>query len=165
MSHHILIVDDEPDVLRVLEELFTLRGYQITKASDGKQALEMLDEISPDLILADYQMPEMNGIELFQATQQIRPDIVRILLTAHGDLKVAVAAINEGNVYKFINKPWNNNYLALTVQRALEHYDLILQQRAFADTLELMVEENTEEIERLRIALKEMAGRIRGLLP
>lgn len=165
MSHHILIVDDEPDVLRVLEELFTHRGYQITKASDGKQALEMLDEISPDLILADYQMPVMNGIELFQATQKIRPDVVRILLTAHGDLKVAVAAINEGNVYKFINKPWNNNYLALTIQRALEHYDLILQQRAFADTLELMVEENTEEIERLRIALKEMAGRIRGLLP
>jgi DNA-binding NtrC family response regulator len=90
---------------------------------------------------------------------------MRILLTAHGDLNVAMDAINQANVYKFIAKPWNNNELTLTIQRALEHYDLIIQQRAFAETLELMVDENTEEIERLRLALREMAARIRGLLP
>ena len=165
MAHHLLLVDDEKGVLMLLEDLFTSRGYKTSKASDGQDALEQLKSLTPDLILADYQMPNMNGIELFKAVQDICPDIVRILLTAHGDLQVAMAAINETNVYKFITKPWNNDDLVLTVQRALEHYDLILQQRAFADTLELMVEENTEEIERLRMALQEMSAKIHGLLP
>lgn len=165
MSHCILIVDDERDVRLVLEDLFTTRGYRVNQAEDGKQALQMLEDEAPDLILSDYRMPEMDGIALFQATQNICPDTMRILLTAHGDLNVAMDAINQANVYKFITKPWNNNDLMLTVQRALEHYDLIVQQRAFAETLELMVDENTEEIERLRLAMREMAARIRGLLP
>lgn len=165
MSHNIFIVDDEEEVRNVLETLFSTRGYQVSKASDGREALDLLKEIEPDLILADYQMPGPDGIEFLKATLDVCPDTVRILLTAHGDLDVAVAAINEANVYKFITKPWDNNDLMLTIQRALEHYDLIQQQRAFSDTLELMVEENTEEIERLRMALKEMASRIRSLLP
>lgn len=165
MAHHILLVDDERDVLLVLEDLFSSRGYRVSKASTGKQALDLLEDETPDLILSDYRMPDMDGITLFKAIQAICPDTVRILLTAHGDLKVAIEAINSANVYKFITKPWNNNDLFITLQRALEHHDLIVQQRAFAETLELMVEENTEEIERLRLALREMASRIRGLIP
>lgn len=164
MPHQLLIVDDEEDVLLVLEDLFSSRGYEVTTADDAKQALDLLHDFSPDLILADYQMPGMNGVDLFKATHSLCPDAIRILLTAHGDMTVAIAAINEANVYKFITKPWNNNDLIVSVQRALEHYDLIRQNRAFADTLELMVEENTEEIERLRLALKEMAARIRSLV-
>ncbi|MBT3604815.1 MAG: response regulator [Candidatus Latescibacteria bacterium] len=165
MKHHILLVDDERDVLLVLEDLFTSRGYHVTTASDGTEALERLKNESPDLILSDYRMNEMDGITLLKETRDVCPDAIRILLTAHGDLKLAMQAINEASVYKFITKPWNNNDLALSVQRALEHYDLIVQQRAFAETLELMVDENTEEIERLRLALREMVSRIRSLLP
>jgi DNA-binding NtrC family response regulator len=80
-------------------------------------------------------------------------------------MQLAMDAINEASVYQFISKPCNNKDLCLSVQRALEHYDLIVQQRAFAETLELMVDENTEEIDRLRLALREMASRIRSLLP
>jgi DNA-binding NtrC family response regulator len=165
MKHHIMLVDDECDVLLVLEDLFTSRGYRVTTASDGTEALEMLKTQSPDLILSDYRMNIMDGITFFKETRDICPDAIRILLTAHGDMKLAMDAINEARVYKFITKPWNNNDLAINVQRALEHYDLIIQQRAFAETLELMVDENTEEIERLRLALREMASRIRSLLP
>jgi DNA-binding NtrC family response regulator len=163
MANHILLVDDESDVLLVLKDLFSSRGYQVSSASNGKEASELLETISPDLILADYQMPEMNGIELLREARESRPDAMRILLTAHGDLNVAMEAINKADVYKFITKPWNNNDLLLTVQRAFEHYNLIIQNRAFADTLELMVEENTEEIGRLRGALKDMATNIRNL--
>ena len=165
MSHHLLIVDDEDDILDVLEELFTGRGYRITRASNAEQATEILEDLTPDLIVSDYQMPGMDGVEFLQKVQVSLPDPPRILLTAHGDLKVAIAAINEANIYKFITKPWNNSDLLLTVQRALEHYELIRQNRAFAETLELMVEENTEEIDRLRSALIEMANRIRSLIP
>ncbi|MFT5368490.1 MAG: DNA-binding NtrC family response regulator [Candidatus Latescibacterota bacterium] len=165
MPHHILLVDDERGVLLVLEDLFTSRGYRVTTASDGTEALEILKTESPDLILSDYRMTKMDGITLFRETKSICPDAMRILLTAHGDMQLAMDAINEASVYQFISKPWNNNDLCLSVQRALEHYDLIVQQRAFAETLELMVDENTEEIDRLRLALREMASRIRSLLP
>ena len=165
MAHHLLIVDDEEDIRSVLDDLFTSRGCQVTKASNGVKALELLQEFTPDLILADYQMPEMDGIELFKEARSLCPDTTRILLTAHGDLKVAIAAINEAGVYRFITKPCNNNDLILTVQRAMEHYDLIKENRAFAETLELMVDENTEEIEHLRSELRKIAARIRSILP
>jgi DNA-binding NtrC family response regulator len=163
MPNHILLVDDESDVLLVLADLFGSRGYQVSTAGNGKEAVELLKTIAPDLILSDYQMPEMNGIEMLAKARISAPDAMRILLTAHGDLDVAIEAINKADVYKFITKPCNNNDLILTVQRALEHYNLIMQNRAFADTLELMVEENTEEIGRLKSALKEMASNIRKL--
>ena len=165
MAHHLLIVDDEEGVLRMLEDLFVRQGHTVSTSIDGEQALTLLEGITPDLILADYRMPGMDGVEFLKATQALYPDAIRILFTAHGDLNVAVAAINEASVYKLITKPWNNRNLTLTIRRALEHYDLIKQNRAFADTLELIVEENTEEIERLRQGLHEMALRIRNLLP
>jgi DNA-binding NtrC family response regulator len=164
MAYHLLVVDDETDVLFVLEDLFTSRGYEVTKAANGQEALRALENTVPDLVIADYQMPEMNGVDLLKRVQEKFPETVRILLTAHGDLKVAMAAINEADVYKFITKPWNNNDLLMTIRRALEHYDLMRQNRAFADTLELMVDENTQEIERLRAAMREMAAKIRSLM-
>ena len=109
-------------------------------------------------------MPKMNGIDFLTRTLDICPTRIRILLTAHGDLQIAVDAINRAQVYKFITKPCNNNNLLLTIQRALEHYNLIRENRAFADMLEMMVEESTEEMKRLRNALGDMAKKIRGLI-
>ena len=169
MSHHILIVDDEEDVRLILEDLFGSRGYRVSLAADGPAAIEMLESVdekeTPDLLLADYQMPGMNGVQFLSHTLDICPTRIRILLTAHGDLQVAMDAINEARVYKFISKPWNNNDLLLTVQRALEHYDLIRENRAFADMLEMMVEESTEEMERLRNGLQDMVKKLRSLIP
>ena len=110
-------------------------------------------------------MPSVNGIEFLSETLEICPTSMRILLTAHGDLQVAVDAINRAQVYKFITKIWNNDNLTLTAQRALEHYDLIRKNRAFADVLAMMVEESTEEMERMRTALQDMEKKIRGLIP
>lgn len=164
MAHHLLIVDDEDSVLSMLNDLFSNRGYEITLTTSSKQALDFLQDTKVDLVMTDYRMPDMDGVEFLQQAQILCPDAVRILLTAHGNLQVAMAAINDANVYKFVTKPWHNRDLLLTVQRALEHHDLILQQRIVADTLELMLEENTMEVERLRQALKEMAHKIRGLV-
>ena len=168
MAHHILIVDDEDDILLILGDLFESRGYRISKACNGHDAIEFLEATEeaehPDLILSDYQMPKMNGIDFLTRTLDICPTRIRILLTAHGDLQIAVDAINRAQVYKLITKPCNNNNLLLTIQRTLEHYDLIRENRAFADMLEMMVEESTEEMERLRNALGDMAKKIRGII-
>jgi len=165
MAHHLLIADDEEGVLAVLQDLFTGQGYEVSSAKTGEQALGILKEAHVDLIIADYLMPDMNGIELLKRASQVRPDAIRILLTGHGSLQIAMEAINEANVYRFMSKPWHNRDLLLSVQRALEHHDLIDQQQVFAETLEMMVEENTEELGRLREALKEMAEKIRALAP
>lgn len=162
-GHHLLVVDDQEDIQEILMRLFTHLGYRVTTASGGAQALKALEEVRPDLILADYFMPDMTGIAFFKRAQEVCPDAVRILMTGYADLEVALAAINEAKVYKFITKPWNDEDLILTVQRALEHYDLLLNSRAFAATLEMMVDEDIQEIERLRTALREIANRVRHL--
>ncbi|MSS71607.1 MAG: response regulator [Candidatus Latescibacteria bacterium] len=163
-QHHLFIVDDEEGILELLSRRFTDWGYRVTPMPGAEQALNILKDVRPDLILADYWMPSMNGIELFKQTQTVCPDAVRLLMTAYGNLNVATAAINEARVYKFIPKPWDDRDLLLTVQRALEHRDLIVESRAFADTLELMVDENVQEIERLRTALRTVAEKVRSHL-
>jgi len=163
--HHLLIADDEENVRTFLSQYFSRMGYRTTTASNGEKALRILEGINPDLILADYRMPNMDGVAFLSRAQEIRPDAMRILLTAYGDLKVAMAAINQANVYRFIPKPWDNHDLLLTVQRALEHHDLILESRAFVATLEMTVEENVQELGRLREVLREVTRKMRDSLP
>ena len=101
------------------------------------QALEIARETPPDLILCDYMMPQMNGVETFQAISEICPDAVKILVTGHTDLEVAMSAINEGGVYKFVLKPWNTKDLGVLVRRALEHYQLIQEGKALMEMLDM----------------------------
>jgi len=164
MPHHLLIVDDEEGVLDMLNNLFRRQGYEVSLASSGQQALGILQNTQMDLILADNMMPDMSGVELLKEAQTLCPEAIRILLTAYGSLPVAMAAINEANVYHFVTKPWNNRDLLLTIRRALEHHDLIVQQRIFVDTLELMAEDHTREISDLRQTLREMSEKIQTLV-
>ena len=112
-------------------------GYDVHTAGDGILALEIAREIPPDLILCDYLMPQMNGVEVFQAMTEICPVAVRILVTGHADLEVAMSAINEGGVYKFVLKPWNTKDLGVLVRRALEHYQLIQEGKALMEMLDM----------------------------
>ena len=105
MAYHILIVDDEDEVLAILRDLFEKEGYRVSTAQEGTQALDILQQEVPDLILADYQMPGIDGIELFKRTLDLCPYAIRSLITAHGDLLVAQAAINEASVYNIVTKP------------------------------------------------------------
>jgi two-component system sensor histidine kinase/response regulator len=123
MSYNILIVDDEPENLRALERLF--RGeYQVTTANSGNEALALLEKDDFALLITDQRMPEMTGIELLKATVTLRPKMVRIILTGYTDTDALVEAINCGQVYRYITKPWSNGDLRLTVKRALEHFEV-----------------------------------------
>ena len=124
MGYKILIVDDESSNLRALERLFRTE-YDVLTAGSGADALSLLEHHDVALLIADQRMPEMSGIELMQRTAQLRPHMVRILLTGYTDLDSLIEAINTGHVYKYITKPWNNDDLLLTVARALEHYETL----------------------------------------
>jgi DNA-binding NtrC family response regulator len=118
----ILVVDDEPANLRLLERLFR-HDYEVIKAESGEEALRLLGQHDAALLITDQRMPGMTGVELLERTAMMRPHMVRIILTGYTDVETLVEAINSGLVYKYVTKPWNNEYLRLTVSRALEHHE------------------------------------------
>jgi DNA-binding NtrC family response regulator len=122
MSYKILIVDDEPANLRTLARLFR-DEYEVLTAASGDEALALLGQHDVALLITDQRMPGMTGIELLKKTVPLRPRMVRIILTGYTDVDALVEAINCGQVYRYVAKPWNNDELRLTVKRALEHFE------------------------------------------
>ena len=123
----ILVVDDEPDNLDLLYRTFR-RDFHVLKADSGMNALQMLaDEGEVAVIISDQRMPEMKGTEFLSKTVPQFPDTVRIILTGFTDIEDLVEAINAGQVYKYITKPWDPGELKAVVQRAAETYDLLKQ--------------------------------------
>jgi len=122
MTYKILIVDDEHPNLRALQRLFR-DDYELLLAASGEEALELLRKHDIALLITDQRMPGMTGIELLKKTVPLRPKMVRMILTGYTDLDALVEAINCGQVYRYVTKPWSNEELKLTVKRALEHYE------------------------------------------
>ena len=122
MTYKILIVDDEAANLRALARLFR-DDYEVVTAGDGAEALKILQQHDVALLITDQRMPEMPGIDLLKQTVLLRPRMARIILTGYTDIEVLVEAINCGQVYRYVTKPWNNDELRLTVKRALEHFE------------------------------------------
>jgi response regulator RpfG family c-di-GMP phosphodiesterase len=122
MGYKLLIVDDEPPNLRLLQRLFA-NDYECFMASSGPAAIKVLEQHDVAIIITDQRMPGMSGIELLKATAQLRPHMVRILLTGYTDVEALVEAINCGLVYMYFTKPWNNDDLKLKVSRARDHYE------------------------------------------
>ncbi|PRE35516.1 HD domain-containing phosphohydrolase [Burkholderia cenocepacia] len=116
----ILLVDDEPNVLSALRRVFRPTGYDIVTADSGEMALEILASTDIDLIVSDMRMPHMSGAEFLARARALYPDTMRILLTGYAELASVVQAVNEGGVYRYLNKPWDDHDLLLTIEHALE---------------------------------------------
>jgi DNA-binding NtrC family response regulator len=114
----VLFVDDEPRVLTTMRMLFRGR-YELHFADSGVSALELLKSTPVDVIVSDQRMPGMTGIELLRAARELNPDAMRILLTGYSDLNAIIGSINEGEIFRFVNKPWSNDDLTRTVARAV----------------------------------------------
>ncbi len=124
MTNTLLLVDDEEDLLIPLRVLLE-EQYSILTARNGDQALELLAAESIDMIISDQRMPGMTGVELLTRVCELYPEIVRIIVTGYTDVEVAVRAINEGQVYRYINKPWSVDDMQLVIQQGLEWRDLV----------------------------------------
>ena len=123
-----LVVDDEPDNLDLLYRTFR-RSFKVLRAESGSDALKVLaEEGEVAVIISDQRMPEMKGTEFLSKTVPEFPDTVRIILTGFTDVEDLVDAINAGQVYRYITKPWDPEELKNVVERASETYDLIKQQ-------------------------------------
>jgi len=123
MSNKILIVDDDPFNLDLLEQELTDKGYVIERANSGEEALKKVESFQPELILLDYMMPGMNGVEALKEIRKRGNDIPVAMITAYGTIERAVQAIKEG-AFDFIPKPFDPDHLALIVHKALEREKL-----------------------------------------
>jgi DNA-binding NtrC family response regulator len=134
MPSKILIVDDEPFNLDLLEQELADLGYASECACDGKQALEKIAKLEPDLVLLDYRMPEMNGIDVLREIRQRNKNLPVIMITAYGTIDVAVEAVKAG-ADDFITKPFDPEHLAVVVKKALERSQLKQDVEYFAEEL------------------------------
>ena len=129
-SYKILFVDDEENVLKALQRIFRRENYTVLIARSGPEALELLTEEPVHVVISDHRMPGMTGAELLRKIKSLYPQTIRIMLTGFADVNAIMGAVNEGAVYKFITKPWNDEDLRLTVSLALEQYDLIQENKS-----------------------------------
>jgi two-component system response regulator HupR/HoxA len=121
--HGILIVDDEPAILESLE--LTLGGdYRVLTATSGEDGLEILRREEVALIISDQVLPTLSGVEFLERTLEICPRAIRMMLTGYADIGSLSRAINEGQIYRYISKPWEPDEVRLNVKRALETYEL-----------------------------------------
>ena len=129
MNNRVLFVDDDPNILRAIYRQLR-KKFEVVTALSGKEALDIIKS-SPAfaVIVADMTMPEMNGAQLLSKVKAISPDTVRIMLTGNADQQTAIKAVNEGSIFRFLNKPCPNSLLENTLISAIEHYSLIIAER------------------------------------
>jgi response regulator RpfG family c-di-GMP phosphodiesterase len=133
MNKRILIVDDEPNVLLSYKRSLR-KKFDIDTAQSGDETLQkMADGERYALIVADMQMPKMNGVQLLEKVKTIDPDMVRIMLTGNADQQTAIDAINQGDIYRFLNKPCSNEIFSQAVEAGLKHHELLTLEHELLD--------------------------------
>jgi adenylate cyclase len=171
----ILLVDDEASILSSLKRVLRPRGYTLITAQSGAEGLRLLEEHAVDLIISDMRMPEMTGAQFLGKAKERYPEVTRILLTGYSEITSTVSAINDGGIYHYLQKPWDEQDLVLTIQRALEQQhlkkeaarlnDVIRKQNeellTFNARLEKQVQARTEEIRQTVMFLESSQAEIK----
>jgi len=123
-EHTVLFVDDEVNILKALQRLLRVEDMNVLCAARASEALELLEKHPTQVVVTDQRMPEMSGVDFLAKVRERHPDIVRMMLTGYTEMNVAVDAINRGEIYRLITKPWNDDELRATIRQAFDHADL-----------------------------------------
>lgn len=146
----VLCVDDEANILSALRRLFRPAGYRVLLAESGAEGLAVLERDSVDLVISDMRMPEMNGAQFLAQVRQRWPDTMRLLLTGYSDIQSIQDAINCGEIYRYITKPWEDGDILLVVRHALERRQLEHDKAR----LEALTQRQNEELKLLNQGLE-----------
>jgi serine phosphatase RsbU (regulator of sigma subunit) len=165
----VLVVDDDELVLSSLRGVFTLQtDYDILDEANPLEALKLIERQPLDVVISDFLMPQMNGIDFLKEVRNLQPEAVRLLLTGYADKENAIRAINEVGLYHYIEKPWDNQAMLNIIRNALEEKSLRNQLAEKVSDLNTLLMDYGELETRHRFLEKEleMAGRVqRSLLP
>lgn len=146
--HTILVVDDEPDVVKSVKDLLRLE-YRVLGTTSAREAMEMMAKEEIHVVMTDQRMPEMTGVEFLSHIRGEHPDAIRLLFTGYADIRAVIDAINQGNVYRYITKPWDPDELQGVIREAMERYDLLVERkRLFA-----LLQTQNRELERANAEL------------
>lgn len=174
----LLIVDDEPNVIHALKRLLRKEPIEVLNAQNGREALSLMATHAVDILLTDHRMPQMLGIELLSVVKEKYPDTLRMILTGYADIDTIAECVNQGQIFKFFFKPWDDNQLILEIRQAIEHRKLLrantilnetirarnTELKRMNDHLEERIEERTRDL-RLQNAALELARAILEDIP
>lgn len=128
-GNRILIIDDEEYVLKALVRALQDEDYEVFTAPSGEEALEMVRRYKFKVVISDERMPGMFGSELLAIISVRQPEVVKMLLTGYASVEAAITAVNQGEVYRFLVKPWDDFELKMMIRGAIEKYDLEMKNR------------------------------------
>ncbi len=146
----LLCVDDEPNILSSLRRLFRGQGYRVLTADSGAAGLAVLEQDEVDIVISDMRMPEMDGAQFLEKVRERWPESIRLLLTGYSDISAILAAINRGEIYRYITKPWDDNDIMLVVRHAIERRVLEREK----ERLEQLTLRQNEELRTLNLSLE-----------
>ena len=153
-SGTLLLVDDEVNIVAALRRVLRRDGHTLLSANSGEEGLALLREHPVDVILSDQRMPGMSGVEFLRQAKVLRPETVRLVLSGYTELESITNAINEGAIFKFLTKPWDDEQLRANIAEALHYKQLADKNRALARLLR----ETNDQLERM---LDDKQGQIR----
>lgn len=131
---NVLYIDDEENNLNAFKAVFR-REFNVFVAESAKEGLKIIDENEIEVILSDQRMPEMTGVEFFESILENHADAMRILVTGYSDINTVIEAINKGQVYRYVAKPWCNEDLSILIKQAYEVYRLRKENKELTATL------------------------------
>lgn len=146
----LLCVDDEPGILSALRRLFRTGGWRVLTAESGAAALELMERESVDLVISDMRMPQMDGAQLLEQVRARWPATARLLLTGYADVESSIAAINRGQILRYLTKPWNDDEILLIVREVFERKELEEDKRR----LEALTQKQNDELKALNASLE-----------
>ena len=150
------MVDDEPDVVKSVQDLLRL-DYKVLGATRAGDALVILNREIVDVVMTDQRMPEMSGVEFLSKAREQHPDAIRLLFTGYADIRAVIDAINQGNVYRYITKPWDPEELQTVIREACERRDLLAERQKLLEELKTK-NEALEKANALKQAFIEVAS-------
>ncbi|MBW2603303.1 MAG: response regulator [Deltaproteobacteria bacterium] len=124
-KHTILVVDNEELFIAYIQRVSSDENYDVITACSGQEGLEILEKQQVSMVISEYKIPLMNGLEFLEKVRIIYPDILTIMVTDHVDIKLAIKAVNEAGVYKFLLKPWDDIEFKNTIKKTLESLQVI----------------------------------------
>ena len=156
-----LVVDDEAPILHALQRTFEAAGFEVTACGDPHDALEEMKKRDYNVISVDYMMPGMTGAEFLSRAKLMQPDSMRILITAAHDFSAAVDAVNNGEIFRILSKPWNRGELLACVRQAFDTFSLKIKNRQLAEVVQ---RQNSELAELNRGLERQVQERTSNLL-
>jgi putative nucleotidyltransferase with HDIG domain len=144
MKDAVLFIDDEVNILNSIQRVFADHNFTLMTAGNAQKGLEILSRNEIAVVISDNIMPGMNGLDLLRLAKVISPDTIRIMLTGHASLDTAIEAINLGEVFRFVVKPWNDKALEETVEDALQRYRFVKQLQYGDESVMLSIAQTIE---------------------